>query len=128
MAIFRRKLADADPGGNHLFGHIYGADRKHGRRQDCGRDQEDPQRDHLGQADKVKPLDLAALLGKLDLTEVFKTKGDLKRWSAKRTIGGLIAVTACNDIVFNGITWPAVALCLVAITPLCLSFMEQERE
>ena len=26
-----------------------------------------------------------------DLTEAFKTKGDLKRWSAKRTVGGMIA-------------------------------------
>jgi hypothetical protein len=75
----------------------------------------------------VKPaLDLAALFGKLnlDITEVFKTKGDLKRWSAKRTIGGVIALTACSDIMAHGITWPAVALCAVAVTPLCLSLSE----
>jgi hypothetical protein len=75
----------------------------------------------------VKPgLDFASLFGKLnlDITEVFKTKGDLKRWSAKRTIGGVIALTACNDIMAHGITWPAVALCAVAVTPLCLSFAE----
>jgi hypothetical protein len=61
------------------------------------------------------------LLAGLDLTEAFKTKGDLRRWSAKRTIGGLIATTACGDIVAHGITWPAVALCTVAIVPLCMS-------
>ena len=61
------------------------------------------------------------LLSGLDLTEAFKTKGDLRRWSAKRTIGGLIATTACGDIVAHGITWPAVALCAVAIVPLCMS-------
>jgi hypothetical protein len=78
------------------------------------------QRNRPGQA-QMKILDL---LGAFDLTEAFKTKGDLKRWSAKRTIGGLIAATACNDILLNGTTWPNVALCLVAILPLCLSFMD----
>jgi len=75
----------------------------------------------------VKPgLDFLSLFGKLnlDVTEVFKTKGDLKRWSAKRTIGGLIAVTACNDIVTNGISWPAVALCAISIIPLVVSLLE----
>jgi hypothetical protein len=75
----------------------------------------------------VKPgLDFLSLFGKLnlDVTEVFKTKGDLKRWSAKRTIGGLIAVTACNDIVTNGISWPAVAMCAISIIPLVVSLLE----
>ena len=76
----------------------------------------------------MKPgLDFLSLFGKLnlDVTEVFKTKGDLKRWSAKRTIGGLIAVTACNDIVTNGISWPAVVLCAIAIIPLVVSLLEE---
>jgi hypothetical protein len=75
----------------------------------------------------VKPgLDFLSLFGKLnlDVTEVFKTKGDLKRWSAKRTIGGLIAITACNDIVTNGISWPAVVLCAISIIPLVVSLLE----
>ena len=33
------------------------------------------------------------------ITEIFKTKGDLKRWSAKRTVGGILALTACEEIV-----------------------------
>jgi hypothetical protein len=75
----------------------------------------------------VKPgLDFLSLFGKLnlDVTEVFKTKGDLKRWSAKRTIGGLIALTACNDIMTNGISWPAVVLCAISIIPLVVSLLE----
>lgn len=67
---------------------------------------------------------LLKLVSRFDVTEVFKTKGDLRRWSAKRTVGGVIALTACSDIMANGITWPAVALCAVAVTPLCLSFAE----
>jgi len=67
---------------------------------------------------------LLKLVSRLDVTEVFKTKGDLRRWSAKRTVGGVIALTACSDIMAHGITWQAVALCAVAVTPLCLSFAE----
>lgn len=77
----------------------------------------------------VNPATVAQVVGKalgaLDLTEVFKTKGDLRRWSAKRTVGGVIALTACNDILSNGVTWPAVVLCAVAVTPLCLSFTSE---
>ena len=69
----------------------------------------------------VNPATVAQVIGKalgaLDLTEAFKTKGDLRRWSAKRTVGGVIALTACNDILVNGVTWPAVVLCAVAVTP-----------
>jgi len=64
---------------------------------------------------------LWGILRGLDLTQAFKTKGDLTRWSAKRTVGGLIASTACYDIIENGITWPSVLLCAVAIIPLCIS-------
>lgn len=67
---------------------------------------------------------LLKLVSRFDVTEVFKTKGDLRRWSAKRTVGGVIALTACSDIMTNGMSWPAVALCAVAVTPLCLSFAE----
>jgi hypothetical protein len=71
---------------------------------------------------------LLGVLSKVDLTEVFKTKGDLKRWSAKRTIGGVIAMTACNDIAQNGMTWMAVALAAISIIPICLSFTEKCQE
>lgn len=64
-------------------------------------------------------------LERFDVTEAFKTKGDLRRWSAKRTVGGLIASTACYDIVQNGMTWEAVVLCLISILPLLASFKEQ---
>lgn len=68
----------------------------------------------------------AGLIKGLDVTEAFKTKGDLRRWSAKRTVGGLIATTACGDIVAHGMSWPAVAMCAVAIVPICLSFLETD--
>jgi hypothetical protein len=69
---------------------------------------------------------LAGLLKRMDITEVFKTKGDLRRWSAKRTIGGMIAITACEQIVIHGITWEAVALAGIGIIPLTASMFENE--
>ena len=66
-----------------------------------------------------------ALISKLDITEVFKTKGNLRRWSAKRTIGGIIVMTACSTILEQGITWEAVVMCGIGIVPISLSFFEK---
>ena len=67
---------------------------------------------------------LSQILGNFDITEIFKTKGNLRRWSAKRSIGGVIVLTACNDVLIHGISWQGVIMCLVGIIPLCLSFYE----
>lgn len=71
--------------------------------------------------------ELLKLLARFDVTEVFKTKGDLRRWSAKRTIGGMIASTACYDIATHGISWEAVCLCGIAVLPLMVSLLESNR-
>jgi hypothetical protein len=66
---------------------------------------------------------LLSLLSKLDLTEIFRDKGQLRKWSAKRTIGGVIVTYALASM--NGeIEWDGVVLCIVGIVPLCLSFFE----
>ena len=65
------------------------------------------------------------LIKGLDITEAFKTKGDLKRWSAKRTIGGVLALTASEVILTHGISWPAVALAAVAVVPVTASMFER---
>ena len=65
-----------------------------------------------------------ALLSKLDLTEVFRDKGKLRKWSAKRTIGGIIVAYALASMD-GGIEWKGVVLCVVGIVPLCLSFFER---
>jgi hypothetical protein len=64
------------------------------------------------------------LVSSLDLTQAFKTKGDLKRWSAKRTIGGAIVMEALWQIHEFGLSWEGIVLCGVGITPLCFSFFE----
>jgi hypothetical protein len=65
-----------------------------------------------------------ALLSKLDLTEVFRDKGKLRKWSAKRTIGGLIVAYALTSMD-GEIEWKGVVMCVVGIVPLCLSFFER---
>ena len=66
---------------------------------------------------------IIGLLSKLDLTEIFRDKGKLRKWSAKRTIGGVIVTYALTSM--NGqIEWDGVVLCVVGIVQLCLSFFE----
>jgi hypothetical protein len=67
-----------------------------------------------------------ALISRLDVTEIFKTKGDLRRWSAKRTIGGAIVLEALWQIHEFGLSWEGIVLCGVGVTPLCLSFFESK--
>ena len=64
------------------------------------------------------------LIAKFDLTEIFRDKGGLRKWSAKRTIGGLI-VTYALASMDGGIEWKGIVLCVVGIVPLCLSFFER---
>ena len=65
------------------------------------------------------------LLRGLDVTEAFKTKGDLKRWSAKRTVGGVLALTASDVILVHGISWEAVALAVISVVPITASMFEK---
>ena len=62
-------------------------------------------------------------LARFDFSEIFRDKGNLRRWSAKRTIGGII-VTYALTAMDGEIEWSGVALCVVGIVPLCLSFFE----
>jgi hypothetical protein len=71
----------------------------------------------------MKPI-LARLLSTVNISDVFKTKGDLKRWSAKRTIGGVLAMTACEVIIVEGISWEAVALAGISVIPITASMFE----
>ena len=66
------------------------------------------------------------VLAKFDFTELFKGKGNLKRWSIKRTSGGLIVMEALYQIHEFGISWEGIILCLIGITPLCLSFLGKD--
>jgi hypothetical protein len=66
-----------------------------------------------------------SLLQSLDFTAMFKDKkfGDGRRWSVKRTVGGVI-VTYALTAMDGDITWEGVVLCALGILPLCLSMFE----
>ena len=68
---------------------------------------------------------IAAISRGLDVSQVFKTKGKLRRWSAKRTIGGLVVMEAIYQIHYVELSTLAVILCGVGVLPLCLSFFEK---
>ena len=65
------------------------------------------------------------LLKGFDLTSIFKDKkfGDLKRWCAKRTIGGAIVIYALQSMD-GGVNYAGVLLCFIGVLPLCLSMFE----
>ena len=63
----------------------------------------------------------AQLLKGLDITEAFKTKGDLRRGSAKRTVGGVLALTAADVIIVHGLSGEAVALAGISVVPITSS-------
>tara|TARA_R100000664_G_C2758478_1_gene147382 strand:+ start:172 stop:390 length:219 start_codon:yes stop_codon:yes gene_type:complete len=67
---------------------------------------------------------LFSILQKFDLTEIFKTKGKLKRWSAKRSVGGVLVMAAINDMSSNGVNVFNLILAGLGVLPLCLSFFE----
>tara|TARA_R100000655_G_scaffold26439_1_gene54453 strand:+ start:25 stop:243 length:219 start_codon:yes stop_codon:yes gene_type:complete len=67
---------------------------------------------------------LLKIIEKFDFTEIFKSKGKLKKWSAKRSIGGLLVTTAVHDMSKNGINEYNLSLSLIGVFPLCLSFFE----
>ena len=66
------------------------------------------------------------VISAIDITQVFKTKGDIRRWSAKRTIGGAVVLEALWQIHEFGLSWEGIVLAGVGVTPLCLSFFEKD--
>ena len=82
----------------------------------------------LNEIRKMKTKIFTDIMKNLDLTQIFKGKGDLKRWSAKRTIGGSIVAYALYSMENsgNGMDLYGVLLCLIGVLPLCLSFLEKD--
>jgi low affinity Fe/Cu permease len=42
-------------------------------------------------------------------------------------VGGIIVMTACNEILEHDCSWQLVCLCAVGVLPLCLSFLENRQ-
>ena len=49
-----------------------------------------------------------------------------KKWSAKRSVSGVICTAAVSDIALSGVGWENVVLCFIAVLPLCFSVFKNE--
>ena len=51
---------------------------------------------------------------------------DLRKWNARNTVGGILAIATAESIVVEGISWPAVALGVAAVLPLSLDAIQKK--
>ncbi len=56
--------------------------------------------------------------------ELLKDKN--KKWSAKRTITGVLVYVVADYLQHHDLSWMVVVFTLVAVLPLCLSFFENK--
>jgi len=62
---------------------------------------------------------IAKAVGKI--SEVFQEGQRQKKWSAKRSVSGVLVTAAVSDMAANGLTQLNVILSFVAILPLCFT-------
>ena len=67
--------------------------------------------------------ELLKSIGKL--SDVFKEGQRQKKWSAKRSVCGVLVTASVSDMANNGLTWMNVTLSLIAILPLCFSVFQK---
>tara|TARA_R110000744_G_scaffold218136_2_gene336867 strand:+ start:4496 stop:4723 length:228 start_codon:yes stop_codon:yes gene_type:complete len=58
------------------------------------------------------------------LPDLLKDKN--KKWSAKRTISGVLVGIIANYLQTNPLSWMVIAFTIVSVAPLCLSFFENK--
>lgn len=63
-------------------------------------------------------------LGKV--ADIFKEGQRQKKWSAKRSVSGVLVTAACSDMAINGLTELNVLLSFIAVLPLCFSVFKNE--
>ena len=52
--------------------------------------------------------------------KVAGSSGKRLRWSTRNSVTGLVVVTACEQIVANGISWEGVTLAFIGLLPLAI--------
>jgi|TARA_R110000782_G_scaffold79495_1_gene157896 hypothetical protein len=62
---------------------------------------------------------IAKAVGKI--SEVFQEGQRQKKWSAKRSVSGVLVTAAVSDMATNGLTQLNVILSFIAILPLCFT-------
>ena len=59
------------------------------------------------------------------LTDLFKESTKQKKWSAKRSVSGVMVTSAVVDMTTNGLTELNILLCFIAVLPLCFSVFQR---
>lgn len=59
------------------------------------------------------------------LADIFKEGVRHKKWSAKRSVSGVLVTAAVSDMAVNGINEMNVFLSFVAVIPLCFSVFKK---
>ena len=62
---------------------------------------------------------IAKAVGKI--SEVFQEGQRQKKWSAKRSVSGVLVTAAVSDMAANGLTQLNIILSFIAILPLCFT-------
>lgn len=62
---------------------------------------------------------VAKAVGKI--SEVFQEGQRQKKWSAKRSVSGVLVTAAVSDMAANGLTQLNIILSFIAILPLCFT-------
>ena len=58
------------------------------------------------------------------ISEVFK--GENKKWSAKRSVSGVLIGAVVHDISVQGVTWMNCLMAFIAVLPLVFAAMEKK--
>lgn len=70
---------------------------------------------------------IAKAIGKI--SEVFKEGQKQKKWSAKRSVSGVLVTASVTDMASNGLNEYNVALAFIAVLPLCFTaFTKHEKQ
>ena len=59
------------------------------------------------------------------VAEVFKEGERQKKWSAKRSVSGVLVTASVSDMATNGLTEHNLILSFIAVLPLCLSVFQR---
>tara|TARA_Y100001973_G_scaffold99260_1_gene158199 strand:- start:176 stop:418 length:243 start_codon:yes stop_codon:yes gene_type:complete len=65
-----------------------------------------------------------ALSSVAKISEVFK--GDNKKWSAKRSVSGVLIGSVVHDVSIQGVTWMNCLMAFIAVLPLIFAAMEKK--
>ena len=69
---------------------------------------------------------IANSIGKI--SEVFKEGQRQKKWSAKRSVSGVLVTASVTDMAQNGLTELNVLLAFIAILPLCFTVFQKNEQ